>query len=68
MDSYIKLLSHKKLYYVVLGYLLKDKYMKEVLSEMYIITTSSTQEIIIQNKCQMMFLENLLLKRILNLK
>ena len=37
--------------------------MKEVVSEMDIINTSSTQEIIKRNKHQMRFLENLLVKK-----
>ena len=37
--------------------------MKEVVSAMNIITSLSTQEIIRQNKCQMMFLDKLLLKQ-----
>ena len=37
--------------------------MKEVVSSMDIITTSSTQEIIRQNKCQMRFVDKLLLKQ-----
>ena len=37
--------------------------MKEVVSEMDIITTLSTQEIISQNKCQMRFLDKLVPKQ-----
>ena len=39
--------------------------MKEVVSEMDIITTLSTQEIISQNKCQMRFLDKLVPKQYL---
>ena len=46
MKSKIKLSSHKTWYSVILEYLLKDKAMKEVVSAMDIIITSSTQEII----------------------
>ena len=44
-------------------YFLKDKDKKEVVSEMDIIITLSAQEIIRQNKCQMRFLDKLLLKQ-----
>ena len=55
MKTHIKLLAHKPWHYVLLENLLKDKDTKEVVSEMYIITTFSTQEIIRHNKCQMNF-------------
>ena len=42
---------------------LKDKALKEAVSSMDIITTSSTEEIISQSKCQMMFLDKFLLKQ-----
>ena len=44
-------------------YFLKDKDKKEVVSEMDIIITLSAQEIIRQNKCQMRFIEKLVLKQ-----
>ena len=43
MKKQIKLLAHKTWNSVILGYLLKDKSMKEVLLAMDIITTFSTQ-------------------------
>ena len=55
MNSHIKLLARKKWRSIILEYLLKDKDMKEVVSEMDIITTFSTQEMIKQNKCRMSF-------------
>ena len=63
MKSQIKLLNNKTLHSAMLEYLLKDKDMKEVVSVMDIITTFPTQEIISQNKCQMRFLDKLLLKQ-----
>ena len=43
MNFQIKLLANKIWYYVILEYLLKGKDMKEVVSEMDIITTFPTQ-------------------------
>ena len=43
---------------MILGYFMKDEAMKEVVSEIDIITTFSKEEIIRQNKCQMEFQEN----------
>ena len=63
MKSQIKLLSKKTWYSVILEYFLKYKYMKDVVSEMDIITNFSTQKIIRQNKCQMRFLDKLVLKK-----
>ena len=51
MNSQIKLLSHKTWNDVIVEYFLKDKDIKEVVSGMDIISTSSTQEIIRYNKC-----------------
>ena len=58
--SFSSLLSAMTMY---LKYFLKDKDMKEVLSAMDIITTSSTQGIIWQNKCHMMFIDKSVLKQ-----
>ena len=63
MKSQIKLLAKKTWNYVILGYFLKNKDMKEVVSEMDIINTLLTQEIRIQNKCQMRSLDKLLLEQ-----
>ena len=63
MKSQIKLLANTTWHSVILEFLLKDKYMKEVISEMAIIMTSPTQEILRQNHWQIMFLENLALKQ-----
>ena len=62
MKTQIKLLDHKIWHSMIIEYLLKYKTMEEGLSETYIITNSSTQEIISQNKCQMRFLDKILLK------
>ena len=62
MKTQIKSSAHKICYSVNLEYLLKDKSMKEVVSEMNIITNSSTQDTIGQNKCQMRFLDKLVMK------
>ena len=43
MKSQIKLLAHKTWHSIITEYSLKDKYIKEVESEMDISTTSSTQ-------------------------
>ena len=45
MKVHIKLLAHKKWNYLILEYFFKYKATKEVVSEIYIITTSSTEEI-----------------------
>ena len=58
----IKLLAHKTWYSANLAYLLKDKAIKEFVSEMDIITNSPTKEIIRHNKCQMRFLDKLVMK------
>ena len=42
----VKLLAHKKWHSVMLEYFMKDKAMKEVVSEMDIITTYPTEEIV----------------------
>ena len=55
MNKQVKLLYHKKDYPVILGYFMKYKPMKEGVSTMVTITTSPTEEIIRQNKCQMRF-------------
>ena len=47
-----------------LAYFLKDKAIKEVASEMDILTNSSTQEIIRQNRCQMRFIETFYWKNV----
>ena len=62
MKSWIKLLAHKLCHFVIIEHLFKDKAMKKVLSVMDIINTSSTQEIISRNKCQMRFWGKLELK------
>ena len=62
MKSQIRLLAYKKCYSVILEYSLKDKYMKEVVSEMDIITNFSTKDIIRKNKCQTRFIYKLVLK------
>ena len=62
MKLQIKVLANKIWNYIILEYILKYKYMKEVVSSMDIIITSSTQEIIRHNKCQMRFLDKLVLK------
>ena len=43
MKSQTKLLAHKTCYSAILEYFLKDKSMKDVVSEMYAIATSSTK-------------------------
>ena len=63
MRSYIKILANKTWHYVILEYFLKYKHMKEIVSAMDIIITSLTQEITIQNKCQMRFLDKLVLEQ-----
>ena len=62
IKSYMKLLARKTWHSVLLEYLLRYKAMEEVISEVDIITTSYTQYQIRQSKCQMRFLDNLLLK------
>ena len=62
MKSQIKSLA-KKWYSDILGYLLKDKDTKEFLLAMDISITLSTQETIRQNKCQMRFIDKLVLKQ-----
>ena len=47
---------------MILEHFLKYKAMKEVVSEMYIITNFSKEEIIRQNKCKMRFSNRFLLK------
>ena len=61
MKSQIKL-SAQKVYSYILEYFLKHKDTKYFVSEMEIITTLFTQEIIRQNKCQIRFIETLVLK------
>ena len=68
MQSQIKLLANKTWNSIILEYLFKDKDMKEVVSEMEIIITLYTQEKIRQNKCQIRFLDNLVLKQDLDKK
>ena len=63
MKSQIKLLAGKTFHSVILEYFLKYKDTKEFVPEMGKITTSSTQEIISQNKCQMRFLDKLVLEK-----
>ena len=63
MKSQIKLLAGKTFHSVILEHFLKYKDTKEVVSEMGKITPSSTQEIISQNKCQMRFLDKLVLEK-----
>ena len=63
MKLKIKLLAHKTWNSVVLEYLLKYKYDKDVSSAMDIITTLSTQEIMRHNKCQMRYFDVLVLKQ-----
>ena len=58
----IKLLYYKKWHYLILKYLLKDKLTEEVVSEMDIIINLHRQEISRLNKCQMRFIEELVLK------
>ena len=65
MDKQVKLLSHKTWNYVILGYILKYKYMREVVSAIDIITNLSIQEIIRKNKFQMSFLDKFLLGKAL---
>ena len=50
MDSLMKLVSNKTYYSVILEYLFKYKYMKEVLSAMDILITLYSQKIIRHNK------------------
>ena len=64
IKTQIKLLSNKTWNSMILEYFLKIKSMKEVVSEMGIITTSYTEEIIRHNMCQMIFLDNFLLKNV----
>ena len=61
MKPQIKLLA-QKFHSSILEYFLKHKYTKYFVSEMEIITTLFTQEIIRQNKCQTRFLDKLVLK------
>ena len=63
MKSHIQLLANKTWNYVILEYLLKDKYMNKIVSAMDIIITLSAPEIIRQNKCQMIFLDKLVLRQ-----
>ena len=63
MKSQIKLLANKALNSALLEYLLNNKDMKESVSSIDIIITSSTKEIIRQIKCQMNFLKKLVLKK-----
>ena len=63
MKSQIKLLAKKALNSALLEYLLNNKDMKESVSSMDVIITSSTKEIIRQIKCQMNFLIKLVLKK-----
>ena len=65
MKQLVRLLAHKTFHYVILEDFLKDKPMKEVVSEINIISNSSTKEIIRQNKFQMRFLDKFLLGEIL---
>ena len=46
-------------HYLILEYFPKTKYMEDVISEIDIITTYTTEEIIRYNSCQMSFLEKL---------
>ena len=55
VEAQVKLLAKKTLNDVIPEKNLKDKAIKEVVSETDIISASSTQEIIRQNKCQMGF-------------
>ena len=63
IKSQTKILANKTWHYVVLEYVLKYTAMKEVVSEMDIIIIFSTQTIIRHNKCQMRFLDKVLLKQ-----
>ena len=63
IKTQIKLLEHITWNSVILEIFLKDKPMKEFLSEINIVTTFSTEEIISQNKCQIGLLEILVLKK-----
>ena len=63
MNSQIKLLANKTCHCVILEYFLKDKYMKEVVSEMHISNTLSAEEIIRHNKCQMRPLDKVVSKQ-----
>ena len=56
-------MAHKTWNYMILEYILKEKAMKEVVSKIYIFTTSSTQEIVSQNNFQVRFLDNFRLKQ-----
>ena len=62
MKTQIKLLDHKIWHSMIIVQCSFGESMEEVVSETYIITNSSTQEIISQNKCQMRFLDKFLLK------
>ena len=48
---------------MILEYILKETAIKEVVSTIYILTTSSTQEIVSQNNFQVRFLDNFRLKQ-----
>ena len=63
MKSQIKILANKTRHSDILEYWLKDKDTKEVVSAMYTITTFSAQEITRNIKCQMRFLDKLVLKK-----
>ena len=63
MRTQAKLFFNKTWHSVILEYFLKYKSMKELVLEIYIITTSSTEEILIQNEYQMRFLDICLLRK-----
>ena len=59
MKSQTKLLDNKTCNYEILHYLLEDKGIKELVSEMDITITSFKQKIILENNCQLVFLDKL---------
>ena len=63
MKTHIKLVAHKTWNFVILEYLLKYKTLEEVVSEMDIVTSFSTQYILRHNECQIRFLDKLVLKQ-----
>ena len=63
MKSQLNLVANKTCNSIILENFFKDKVIKGGVSEMYIINTSSTQEIIGYNKCQMRFLNKLVFEQ-----
>ena len=65
MKQQIKIVPNKTWHSITIEYFLKNEDTKEVVSVMDTIINSSTHEIISQNKCQMRFLEKLVLNKTL---